>query len=149
MYYDDSSRRLNLLSGLVFGAVLGAGLALLFVPGEQLEGGRRVVVRAVKTVGRGARAGAGSARARLDAARARRRRAYEAGDDGEDGDHDLVDQNLDDLDLDDHDLDDHDLDDHDLDDHDLDGQDLDDQDGGGSGTAWTRVEGMARRRFTL
>ncbi len=46
MYYDDSSRRLNLLSGLVFGTVLGAGLALLFVPGERMEGGRRIVVRA-------------------------------------------------------------------------------------------------------
>ncbi|HEX8245350.1 MAG TPA: hypothetical protein VF541_17685 [Longimicrobium sp.] len=124
MYYDESSRRLNLLSGLVFGTVLGAGLALLFVPGERMEGGRRVVVRAAKSLGRGARAGAGSARARLDAARARRRRAYEGGGDAEDGDHDL--------------------DDHDLEDH-----DLEDQDGGGPATARTRVEGMARRRFTL
>lgn len=29
MYYDDDIRRYNYLSGLIFGAVLGAGLALL------------------------------------------------------------------------------------------------------------------------
>jgi hypothetical protein len=119
MDYDDSSRRLNLLSGLVFGTVLGAGLALLFGPGERREGGRPVVVRAAKSLGRGARAGAGSARARLSAARARRRE-YEGGD----GDPDVED--------------------HDLDDH-----GADDQDGGGPVTARSRVEGMARRRFTL
>ncbi|HEU0053609.1 MAG TPA: hypothetical protein VFQ39_10545 [Longimicrobium sp.] len=32
MHYDDRSRRYNLLSGLVFGAVLGAGLTLLLAP---------------------------------------------------------------------------------------------------------------------
>ena len=34
MHYDESSRRLNLLSGLVFGAALGAGLALILLPSE-------------------------------------------------------------------------------------------------------------------
>lgn len=32
MYYDDEARRFNFLSGLVFGAMLGTGLALLLVP---------------------------------------------------------------------------------------------------------------------
>lgn len=34
MYYDDQARRFNLLSGLVFGAVLGAGIALLLPEGS-------------------------------------------------------------------------------------------------------------------
>lgn len=46
MYYNDSTRRLNLLSGLVFGAVLGAGLALLFAREDAAGGARRLVVRA-------------------------------------------------------------------------------------------------------
>ncbi|HET6233131.1 MAG TPA: hypothetical protein VFE05_23845 [Longimicrobiaceae bacterium] len=32
MYYDDQAKRFNLVSGLMCGAVLGAGLALLLVP---------------------------------------------------------------------------------------------------------------------
>lgn len=36
MYYDDETRRFNLVSGLVFGLVLGAGLALLGVPQERV-----------------------------------------------------------------------------------------------------------------
>lgn len=32
MHYDDTARRFNLVSGLVFGAVLGAGLALALSP---------------------------------------------------------------------------------------------------------------------
>ncbi|HEU4556731.1 MAG TPA: hypothetical protein VFS20_02740 [Longimicrobium sp.] len=52
MYYDDTTRRLNLLSGLVFGAALGAGLALLFLPEERLQSGGRIVVRAARTLGR-------------------------------------------------------------------------------------------------
>jgi hypothetical protein len=35
MHYDDPSRRMNLLSGLVFGAILGAGLVLLLTPDDQ------------------------------------------------------------------------------------------------------------------
>lgn len=32
MYYDDEARRFNFLSGLVFGTMLGTGLALLVTP---------------------------------------------------------------------------------------------------------------------
>lgn len=32
MYYEDQSRRFNLASGLLSGAVLGAGIALLLLP---------------------------------------------------------------------------------------------------------------------
>ncbi|MDQ3555455.1 MAG: hypothetical protein M3409_01580 [Gemmatimonadota bacterium] len=32
MYYDDQARRFTLMSGLAFGAVLGAGVALLLPP---------------------------------------------------------------------------------------------------------------------
>jgi hypothetical protein len=71
MYYDDTSRRLNLLSGLVFGTVLGAGLALLFLPGERMDTGRRVVVRAARAVGRTARGGAEAARDRVNIVRGR------------------------------------------------------------------------------
>ena len=59
MYYDDTTRRLNLLSGLVFGAALGAGLALLFLPEERLQSGGRIVVRAARTLGRDAGNGRG------------------------------------------------------------------------------------------
>jgi len=52
MYYDDSTRRRNLLSGLVFGAALGAGLALLLLPEERLRSGGRIVVRAARGLGR-------------------------------------------------------------------------------------------------
>ena len=52
MYYDDSTRRRNLLSGLVFGAALGAGLALLLLPEERLKSGGRIVVRAARGLGR-------------------------------------------------------------------------------------------------
>ena len=52
MYYDDTTRRLNLLSGLVFGAALGAGLALLFLPEDRLQSGGRIVVKAARIVGR-------------------------------------------------------------------------------------------------
>jgi hypothetical protein len=36
MYYDDETRRFNLVSGLVFGLVLGSGLALLGIPQERV-----------------------------------------------------------------------------------------------------------------
>ena len=32
MYYDDEGRRFNLLSGLLFGTLLGAGVTLLLAP---------------------------------------------------------------------------------------------------------------------
>ena len=37
MYYDDESRRFNFLSGLIFGSVLGAGLALLAAPQKRVR----------------------------------------------------------------------------------------------------------------
>ncbi|HYH78295.1 MAG TPA: hypothetical protein VEX86_00810 [Longimicrobium sp.] len=52
MHYDDSTRRLNLLGGLVLGAALGAGLALLLLPEDRLKSGGRVVVRAARRLGR-------------------------------------------------------------------------------------------------
>lgn len=55
MRYDDPSRRMNLLSGLVFGAILGAGLVLLLSPDERtLVRAPREAVRAARRV-RGAR----------------------------------------------------------------------------------------------
>jgi len=63
MYYDDTTRRLNLLSGLVFGAALGAGLALLLLPDERLRSGGRIVVRAARTLGRDVSHGNGRAAA--------------------------------------------------------------------------------------
>lgn len=70
MEYDDGSRRLNLLSGMVLGTLLGAGLALLLVPGDGPAEKARFVVRAARRVGHGARrthAWARDLRARLDA----------------------------------------------------------------------------------
>jgi hypothetical protein len=89
MYYDDSARRLNLLSGFVFGTVLGAGLALLFT-GDAVDEGRRVVVHAAGSLGRAALEGVDAARGRGRAARtvrerladARARRAAAGDDDG-------------------------------------------------------------------
>ena len=52
MYYEDRSRRFNLLSGLVSGAVLGAGVALLLRP--DLSAGTHRVRRAARGVGRSA-----------------------------------------------------------------------------------------------
>lgn len=37
MYYDDEARRFNFMSGLVFGSVLGAGLALLASPQNRVR----------------------------------------------------------------------------------------------------------------
>lgn len=71
MEYDDGSRRLNLLSGMVLGTLLGAGLALLLVPGDGPAEKARYVVRAARRVGAGARrthAYARGLRARLEAA---------------------------------------------------------------------------------
>jgi len=81
MEYSDSSRRRNLLSGIVFGTLLGAGLALLLLPGDGVGEKARVVVRGVKRVGRGARrtqAWARTLRAATDAAA-----TDEPADDGE------------------------------------------------------------------
>ena len=37
MYYDDETRRFNFLSGLLIGAVLGAALALIASPQDQVR----------------------------------------------------------------------------------------------------------------
>jgi hypothetical protein len=42
MYYDDEARRFNFASGLVLGAVLGTGLALLAIPRERLRKPKRL-----------------------------------------------------------------------------------------------------------
>jgi len=55
MYYDESSKRRNLLTGLVFGVVLGAGLALLLAPGEGVAGKARFVARSARGLGRAGR----------------------------------------------------------------------------------------------
>jgi hypothetical protein len=71
MEYSDSSRRLNLLSGIVFGTLLGAGLALLLLPGDGVGEKARLVVRGARRVGHGARrthAWARTLRESLDAA---------------------------------------------------------------------------------
>ena len=39
MYYDDQAKRFNLVSGLLCGTVLGAGVGLLLISGR--VGGRR------------------------------------------------------------------------------------------------------------
>ena len=55
MHYDDRSKRYNLLSGLVFGAVLGAGLALLLAPSApKARRGARVAGRAARQLRRAA-----------------------------------------------------------------------------------------------
>ena len=51
MYYEDQSRRFNLASGLLSGAVLGAGIALILLPSDA---GPRRIRRAAAKVGRSA-----------------------------------------------------------------------------------------------
>jgi gas vesicle protein len=63
MYYDESSKRRNLLTGLVFGTLLGAGLALLFAPGDGVAGKARFVARSARRLGRAGRRTRGYARA--------------------------------------------------------------------------------------
>ena len=51
MHYDESSKRRNLLTGLVFGTLLGAGIALLLAPGDGVAGRARFVARSVRGLG--------------------------------------------------------------------------------------------------
>ena len=76
MYYEDQSRRFNLTSGLLSGAVLGAGIALLLLPDRRRA---RRIGRAAAGVGRKAVRRAGELREDLgdtlqDTVRAGRRR---------------------------------------------------------------------------
>lgn len=76
MYYEDQSRRFNLASGLLSGAVLGAGIALLLLPDRPRA---RRIGRAAAGVGRRAARRAGELREELgdtlhDTVRAGRRR---------------------------------------------------------------------------
>ena len=57
MYYDDQAKRFNVLSGLLFGVVLGAGLALLASPQKEVRvtarrAGRRTKRRGGRTMKR-------------------------------------------------------------------------------------------------
>jgi gas vesicle protein len=61
MYYEDPSSRFNLVSGLVSGAVLGAGVALLLAPSRPSRKARRLRRRAAdlgREAARGIREGA-------------------------------------------------------------------------------------------
>lgn len=76
MYYEDQSRRFNLASGLLSGAVLGAGIALLLLPDRARV---RHLGRAAAGIGRKASRRAGELREDLgdtlhDTVRAGRRR---------------------------------------------------------------------------
>ena len=53
MYYDDEGRTFNLATGLLFGTLLGAGLALLVTPQRRLPDTRRVR-RTARRIKRGA-----------------------------------------------------------------------------------------------
>jgi hypothetical protein len=52
MYYDDEARRFNFASGLVLGAILGTGLALLAAPQKRPS---RVLRKVTKSLQRGSR----------------------------------------------------------------------------------------------
>jgi hypothetical protein len=76
MYYEDQSRRFNLTSGLLSGAVLGAGIALLLLPDRARV---RRIRRAATGLGRTAARRAGELREDVgytvqDTVRAGRRR---------------------------------------------------------------------------
>ena len=59
MYYDDEGRTFNLATGLLFGTLLGAGLALLVTPQKRLPDTRRVR-RGAHRIRRGAEGRLGS-----------------------------------------------------------------------------------------
>ncbi len=84
MYYDDQPKRFNLVSGLVCGAVLGAGLALLFSPARPARGLRKLRRgaaglgrEAARELRRGTREAARSFAALREAARERAARTAE------------------------------------------------------------------------
>lgn len=72
MYYEDQPSRFNLVSGLLSGAVLGAGFALLLAPSRPSRQVRRLRRRAadlgrdaVRDIGEGASYGLAVARERV------------------------------------------------------------------------------------
>jgi gas vesicle protein len=64
MYYDDQGRRFNMLSGLLFGTLLGAGVALLVTPQKRFPDAR-AVRRTVRRLKRETQEGADSLRGRV------------------------------------------------------------------------------------
>lgn len=83
MYYQDQSSRFNLVSGLLSGAVLGAGFALLLGSSRPSRKVRRLRRRAAD-LGRDAARGLGAGASHgLAVARERVRERFEPGDAGE------------------------------------------------------------------
>ncbi|HUE95435.1 MAG TPA: hypothetical protein VMN39_02190 [Longimicrobiaceae bacterium] len=68
MYYDDEARRFNFLSGLLLGALLGTGLALLAAPEKLARKPPQRIRRAADGVRRRARQGVEEARDRAEKA---------------------------------------------------------------------------------
>ena len=64
MYYDDEARRFNFISGLLLGAVLGTGLALLAAPQNRTTVSARGLGKATARAGKRARASIEDARDR-------------------------------------------------------------------------------------
>lgn len=54
MYYDDEARRFNFLSGLLLGALLGTGVALVAVPRVRTRKRSRPLTASAAAVRRGA-----------------------------------------------------------------------------------------------
>jgi hypothetical protein len=89
MHYDESSKRRNLLTGLVFGTLLGAGIALLLAPGDGVAGRARFVARSVRglgSAGRRTRTYVHALRASIDQAAHEGAPPEHDGDDSFDGD---------------------------------------------------------------
>ena len=64
MYYDDRSRRVTLVGGLLAGVALGLGLTLLLAPQRRVRTGRKRLGRGARRIRRAARRTAGGARQR-------------------------------------------------------------------------------------